>query len=115
MKPNFIYQRVGTTRSGKMIISVEQINHISQVINHIASGDFSTDDLLDVIAVFEYLAVRSMRRKTDYEIYSRLAEVAWRLIDKEELAQAKIRAGVDSAFKLRDLGRLRTELEFRDF
>ena len=115
MKLDIVYARVGTTRSGKIIPYTSSANSIADIMLYFRSSDCSSDDLLDAFAVFNYLAVRGIRRGDESEIYEHYANQIGALISPTKLREAKNRANVLSAFDFRDLGKSLTSVEFADF
>lgn len=115
MEPGTIYIRVGSTRSGKIILYSSSINDLSSIIKCFEETCFSSDDLLDAFAVFDYLALRGMRRGDEVVIYERHAETIQNILDSRELIEARKRAKIRSAFDLRDLGKSLAAVEFADF
>lgn len=115
MRPNVIYVRVGTTRSGKMIPYTSSINDLGSIIKYFKESHFSSDDLLDAFALFDYLALRGVRRGDEMSIFDRLADKIQNVLDPQEIKDAKERANIKSAFDLRDLGKSPAAVEFADF
>lgn len=114
MKIEIDYIRVGTTRSGKVIPYVSSVNGIKDVLQYFKRTEFSSDDLLDAFSVFNYLAVREIRRFDDAIFYLYVEEIGGAFAP-EELSGAKERANINSAFELRDLGKSLIAVEFNDF
>lgn len=114
MNLNIIYLRVGTTRSGKMIPCALDAENTGDILKFFLDNFFSDDDLLDVFAVYEYLALRAKRRKESVTIFSDHAGAVMGIIPASSFVAAKQRAKVGSAFELRDLGQSRAGEEFAD-
>ncbi len=112
---NFIYERVGTTRSKRMIPYVSDHKNISQLLRYFRNENFSMDDFLDVFALYEFLALRAIRRRDGEAVYRNHANAIIQMISTEDLAEAKVRTNVFSAFQLRDLGKSLAAIEFIDF
>jgi hypothetical protein len=115
MELNIIYIRVGTTRSGKMIPYASSVDDIGNILLYFKDSNFSSDDLLDAFALFNYLALRGIRRADNVVIFGRYAETIQGVFDPRELSQAKDRANIGSAFDLRDLGKSLATIEFAGF
>lgn len=77
--------------------------------------NFSVDDVLDAFAVFDYLALRGMRRGDETAIFDRHAIEIQDLFEPQDLNKARQRANIKSAFDLRDLGKTLAAVEFADF
>jgi hypothetical protein len=114
MKLNKIYLRAGTTRSGKMIPYATAAEELGAIAQYFKDCCFSSDDLLDAVAVFDYLSVRGIRRN-DTAIFDRHADGIRNIFSSQELSDARDRANVKSAFDLRDLGKSLAAVEFADF
>jgi hypothetical protein len=115
MTLSIIYNCVGTTRSGKMIPYTSSVNDIGSIIIYFKESSFSPDDLLDAFAVFDYLALRGLRRGDEMAIFDRIADGIQNVFDPQENKEAKRRANIKSAFDLRDLGKSLASIEFADF
>lgn len=113
--PDIIYERVGITRSGKMIPYVSDRKDISSVVKYLRDEIFSSDDLLDAFALYEFLALRAIRRVDTNAIFEDHSNEVILVISAEDLAEAKVRANAFSAFQLRDLGKSLAAIEFIDF
>jgi hypothetical protein len=109
-----IHVRVGTTRSGKIIPYSSSIQNFDFLVKYF-ENNFSVDDVLDAFAVFEYLALRSVRRQDKAAKFDRHAIAIQSIFDPQELFNARQRANIKSAFDLRDLGKSLVALEFTNF
>lgn len=107
--------RVGVTRSGKLIPYSPSIVDLGAIVKSFRERLFSSDDLLDAFAVFDYLAVRAIRRGEDTAVFDEYADNIRNLFDPTELDEAKNRADIRSAFDLRKLGESLVAVEFSDF
>lgn len=114
MDIDIIYQSVGKTRSGKIIPYTINREEIGRVLRFFETSKFSIDDLLDVFAVFEYLAVRSIRRGELEMLFDLYADDVFRLMAAYELQMAKEKANVVTVFDIFDLGRSLVNIEFVD-
>lgn len=115
MKLNILHQEVGTTRTGKTIICATRIENAAVVCGHFKKILFSSDDLLDVLAVFEYLSIRAKRNNDLFaEIYEQHSLGIGGLINLEGHSDAKLKAGVITVFDLRHLGQSLVRIEFKD-
>ncbi|MCX6118726.1 MAG: hypothetical protein NT027_14390 [Proteobacteria bacterium] len=112
---DIIYERVGFTRSGKMIPYAVDRKDIASVVKHLRDEIFSNDDLLDAFALYEFLALRAKRRVDTGAIFEDHSNEVLLVISPEDLAESKMRASVYSAFQLRDLGKSLAAIEFIDF
>lgn len=108
---SIVYQRVGVTRSGKFIPYISDESQIALLIEFFQK-DFSADHLLDLFAVYEYLALRAIRHGTADEIFEEHSLSIIALLSAADFEDAKQRANINSAFDLRDLGRALVSLEF---
>lgn len=115
MKQEPICVSVGRTRSGKAILYSPSAMDIELVFSIFVSSEFTTDDFLDVFAVFSFLTVRAIRRKEESERFERYAIRAANMPSQCELIEARERADVRSAFDLRRLGKALVSVEFSDF
>jgi hypothetical protein len=88
---------------------------LESIIKYMEESYFSSDDLLDAFALFDYLALRGMRRGEEMAIFDRLADKIQNVLDPQEIKSAKERANIKSAFELRDLGKSLAAIEFADF
>lgn len=70
---------------------------------------------MDALAVFSFLALRSLRRSDETAIFEQHADRVAQLISAKDLDVAKAKANLGSAFALRDLGKSLAALEFSDF
>jgi hypothetical protein len=112
MKDKLNFLRVGTTRSGKLIpysVLTDEMNLLVGIFN---SLDYTGDDFLDAIAVYTFLAVRSLRKRYADSNFDRYADAVFHSIEQLDLEKAKSRANIKSAFELRDLGRSLVSVEF---
>ena len=114
MKLDIIYIRVGTTRSGKIIPCASRQEEVDSIVQFFQKEDFSDDDLLDVFALFEYLALRAKRHNNADVIFQDHAESVLRNLPADSFIAAKLRANITSAFELRNLGHSRASKEFAD-
>ena len=114
MDLEIVYQRVGKTRSGKVIPYTNNRDDIARILEFFDSVNFSMDDFFDAFAVFEYLAVRSKRRKESAAIFALYAENVFRSMTMKEVQSAKERANILTIFHIRDLGRSLVNVEFAD-
>jgi hypothetical protein len=114
MKLNILYFRAGTTRSGKFISCASKEEDVDSIMHFFQTSVFSDDDLLDVFALFEYLALRAKRRNSSHLIFRDHSERVLRYLPAENFLAAKLRAKITSAFELRDLGQSRANKEFAD-
>ncbi|MCX6118018.1 MAG: hypothetical protein NT027_10785 [Proteobacteria bacterium] len=113
MNLNENYLRAGTTRTEKMIPYTLMRKDIPRIIQYFQTQNFSDDDLLDVFAVFEFLALRSRRRPSNTEVFfEEHADEVFKMISEHDIETAKTRAGIFSAFQLRDLGERLVTAEF---
>ncbi|MCX6117446.1 MAG: hypothetical protein NT027_07890 [Proteobacteria bacterium] len=114
MELETVYIRVGTTRSGK-IIPYSSCEDTLGIITHFLKSTFTSDDMLDALALFNFLALRCVRRAEINEIFDRYAETIQNFIEPLELERVKVRANISSAFDLRDLGKSLAAIEFVNF
>ena len=115
MSLNIIHTRVGTTRSGKIIPYTQSVKDLGTIIQYFEDALFTSDDLYDAFAVFNYLALRAIRRGDETAIFYSHALRIQGALDPQELNDARTRAKVGSAFDLRDLGKSLAAVEFTDF
>jgi hypothetical protein len=111
MDLDIIYQSMGKTRTGKIILYTIHREETVRVIKFFEACSFSIDDFLDAFAVFEYLAIRSIRRSELDAIFDIYADDIFTF---DELQVAKERANIVSVFDLFDLGRSLVNVEFLD-
>lgn len=91
-------------------------SHVWQsVLQFLQVSLFSSDDLLDAYALYEYLALRAIRKNTASDVFIFHADKIMNMMMVEDFLAAKLRAQIESAFGLRDLGRSRAKEEFSDF
>jgi hypothetical protein len=114
MTLNMLHQIVGTTRSGKSIICANEFEKI-EIICAYFEVILSKDDLLDALAVFEYLSIRAKRHEdVTAEIYEQHSRGIGRLLTSEDFDIAKSKAGIATAFDFRNLGQRLVRIEFKD-
>jgi hypothetical protein len=113
--PDIICGHVGITRSGKVIPYVLDRKDIASVVKYLREEIFSNDDLFDAFVLYEFLALRAIRRGDTNAIFEDHSNEVLLVISAEDLAEAKVRANVFSAFQLRDLGKSLAAIEFIDF
>ena len=115
MALNVLHLVVGKTRTGKSIIGATNLEEIKAIRINFVPHFFSADDLFDAFALFSYLSIRSVRKKSDFESLYREHSVEIRsLISLEDYEAAKLRAGVVTVFDLRKLGESLASFEFKD-
>ena len=115
MTPNIVHLAVGETRTGKTIICATEFENAAVICRHLTKILFSIDDLLDALAVFEYLSVRAVKKGDLFaDIYENHLFEIGRLIPQEDFDAAKFRAGIITAFDLRNLGQSLVRIEFKD-
>lgn len=90
------------------------VSDLRVVVRYFEEPCFSPDDLLDAFAVYDYLGLREDRRGNECAIFERHADIVRNAIDAQQFNDAKDRAGIGSAFDLRDLGRALIAVEFPD-
>ncbi len=112
---DIICERVGITRSGKAIFFVPDSKDIEKLVDHFMNENFSSDDLLDILALYEFLALRAIRRLDVDAVFEEHANEILSMMSTEDLEEAKVRANIFSAFQLRDLGKSLAAIEFMDF
>ena len=115
MATPIFYKRAGVTRSGKLIPYATSSDEISDLLRDFRDPNFSHDDLFDAFAVFDFLALRAIRRGDDAIFFSQLADGVFDLLGPENFSEAKARANLRSAFDLRDLGQSLVAVEFSNF
>ena len=115
MKLDILYQIVGKTRTGKLIVCALKFENIDFVAKYFARFNFSNDDLLDAYALFEYLSIREKRKNDSLmRFYSEHSSEIHKIFSPEEYAEAKLKAGIVTAFDLRRLGETLANIEFKD-
>jgi hypothetical protein len=112
---DIIYQRVGNTRSGKVIPYLSLRKDIAKLVGYLRDKNFSNDDLLDAFALYNFLGLRAVRRVDKDAAFEDHANEVLSIISSEELAEVKMRANILSAFQLRDLGKSLAAIEYIDF
>ena len=115
MTLNILHQIVGATRTGKTIVCANEFENTAVICAHFEETLFSMDDLLDALAVYEYLSIRAKRNDDVFaEIYEQHSRGIGRLLTSENFDIAKSKAGIATAFDFRNLGQSLVSIEFKD-
>lgn len=116
MKPNFLHQIIGKTRTDKILICAISAENAIVIPRYFQDQCFSVEELLDAFAVFEYLSIRAERKNDpSKEVYSKHSLEIWILLSTKDYEGAKSQAGVVTLFDLIRLGRNLVNIEFKDF
>lgn len=110
-----LHQAIGKTRTGKTLVCASNHEDISHVYTYFIDHNYSTDDILDAHALFEYLSIRAKRKQDPLlDLYAEHSHGIYELLSEEEYQEAKSRAGIVTVFDLRHLGESLASVEFKD-
>lgn len=114
MKLSLLHRTVGKTRSEKVVVCALELEGVKSVSAYLKAWHFSVDDLLDARAIFEYLSIRSEKKKDTFtELYSEHSSEIRHLLSHEAYEEAKVRANILTVVDLRNLGETLVNVEFK--
>lgn len=116
MKLDILHQKVGTTRTGKPVFcALDHKKARTAAAYSKVALCFSADDILDAHALFEYLSIRSEKRKDPFKgLYIEHSSEIIKLLSLGDCTEAKLRAGIVTVFDLCNLGKKLVGIEFND-
>ncbi len=116
MKLEFLHQIVGKTRTDKIIICALNLEELTLISRYYSDHGYSADELLDALAVFEYLLMRAMRKEDPFlDLYAAHSRTMFELLVIGGYEDAKSRAGIITVFDLNQLGHSLVRFEFKAF
>lgn len=114
IKLDVIFETIGHTRSNKTVIVTNNPQDVEKVIDYLKTDQhFTPDDLLDAYALFNYLALRAKRKGMGSAIFEDHANETFHEFQGDEFEQAKVNAGIFTAFDFQNhaLSLIKAELK----
>ncbi len=116
MTLKILHQIVGKTRSNKIVYCAIEPQKTRTISEYFESSSFSKNDLFDAYAIFEYLSIRSLRRRDPMTtVYIEHSAEVRKLLSNIDFENEKLESKIFTVFDLRNFGEQLTNVEFKGF